>query len=199
MRPYPWYEVNGLTLELEQYAAYAFERVQFERLYQPEPNRLITPRPLLDSVGDDEERYGWMSGDPIMRDMAHMLWCDPGALTKRARINAAYMNGFKCLSMMAQARIHVMTACLSLGSYTDTTVTKKDVKGRARKFWARAWLRHEKIFSPSTGQLNAALKRLPDANDKTFHWEVVLRDLGLSDLAQSREQDQGPGQEPLIA
>ena len=199
MRQYPWYEINGLTLELEPYAAYASARVHFEHCYQPELNYVITLKSLLDSVGGDEERYGWMSGDPIMRDIAHMLWCDPKALTKRARINEAYMDGFKDFSMITQARIHVITACLSLGSYTDATITKKRVKERARKFWARAWLRHEKIFSPSTGQLNAALKRLPDANDKTFHWEVVLRDLGLSDLAQSREQDQGPGQEPLIA
>lgn len=62
MRPYPWYEINGLTRELEPYARYSYDRLNFERYYQPEPlaGGKITIGSLKDSISGDEERYHWM-------------------------------------------------------------------------------------------------------------------------------------------
>jgi hypothetical protein len=189
MRPYPWYEINGLTLELEPYAAYASARVHFERCYQPEPDRVITDQSLADSIRDDEERYGWISGDPIVRDIVHSLWSSPDELAKFDQINREYMDGFRGRAHVDQARIHLMTACLGLGDFEDEAVTKKLLKTEAKELWTRAWLRSEKKFFPSRTELDAASKRIaPNVADK-FHWSDAFRDLGLLDMPSFREQD----------
>ncbi len=192
MRPYPWYEFNDLTRKLEPYALYSSRRVDFDCRYRPEPDGVITVQSLADSISDDGERYGWITGDPIMRDIVHMLRGNPDGFTKLAQINAEYMNGFRDRSTIDQARIHMITACLVLGSHKDTTVTKNLLKVRALELWAMAWLRSEKKFSPGAAELKATLQKLPNENDPRFHWEVVFRDLGLSDLPKLGEQDQEP-------
>ena len=207
MRSYPWYEINGLTREVEPYARYSYHRVNFERYYQPElsPGTEITTESLENSISSDEERYHWMLGEPLMRDFIHMLWCKPAELTRFAKINAEYMAGFRKKTYREQARIHMMTACLIVGeTYEDDAVTKKLLRDNATILWARAWLRDEwfrsrphdkERFSPTAAELETVVKtQLPFKSGK-FPWPEVVIDLGLSDLPQSGKQTHkaGPG------
>jgi hypothetical protein len=197
MRPYPWYEINGLTRELEPYALYAYHRVHFERCYQPEPSPDV--QSLADSITGDEERYGWMSGDVIMREIVHMLRYNPDALIKRAQINKEYMTGFRGQlprgrHYIDQARIHMMNACLVLGeTYEDAAITKRLLKLKTLDLWALSWLRSEGNFSPSAPELKATFKRLPPMMVEKFHWPEVFSDLGLSDLPEFGKQTHKPG------
>jgi IPT/TIG domain-containing protein len=278
MRPYPWYEINGLTRELEPYALYAYRRVHFERCYQSEPDIQLSPlsayagsagftltvagvnfvsgatvlfagnsaattfvsaqsltatilaawitaagvvqvqvrnpnsdlsnlvdftilsgrrrrvSALEDSITGDEERYGWMSGDVIMREIVHELQYDPDALIKRAQINKEYMTGFRGRPYIDQARIHMMNACLVLGeTYEDAAITKRLLKLKTLDLWALSWLRNEGNFSPSAPELKATFKRLPPMMVEKFHWPEVFSDLGLSDLPEFGKQTHKPG------
>jgi hypothetical protein len=208
MRPYPWYEINGLTRELEPYARYSCRRVQFEHCYRPEPNQPLSINGVLDvgalrnSVQGDEDRYGWISGDPITRDIVHMLWCNPVAFTKLSEINAEYMAGFQERHYIDQARIHMMTACLIVGeTCEDDAVSKKLLRDNTLLLWARAWFRAgargAKRFSPPVKELKTTIKLLPPSTSKNhkFHWRELYIDLGLSDLPEFGKQtyERGPG------
>ena len=129
MRGYPWYADNAITRKLGPYAAYAAGRVDFERLYpQSEPilDWAKEDIELLNkSIADDQDRWNWLSGEPLMRDFAHMLIYAPMVLTTLAKINAAYMDGFQQFSDLAQARIHMMSACRLLGHWDDHIIAKK--------------------------------------------------------------------------
>jgi hypothetical protein len=215
-RPYPWYEINGLTRDLEPYAHYSASRVHFERCYQPETDQPLFSNGNLDiealrrSFQGDEERYGWISGDPIMKEIAAMLWGDPAALINRAQVNADYMSGFKNRSatdkprsVIEQARIHMMTACLVLGeTYEDDAVSKKLLRDNTLLLWAGAWFRAEaltaKRFSPTMAELEATMRKLPPCRrDKfqrdKFHWPEVFSSLGLSALPAFGKQTHKPG------
>jgi hypothetical protein len=217
MRSYPWYEINGLTGELEPYAVYVASRLQFERCYQPEPdrpisvNRVLDVEALRDSFEGDEERYSWISGDPIMREIVHMLWCKPAELIRFAKINAEYMAGFRKSSYRVQAQIHMMAACLITGSasipsppsiYEDEAISKKLLRNYTMILWAHTRLHNEwffarprddKLFSPTAAKLKTTLKTLPPSTSKKFHWPEVYTGLGLSDLPQFGKQTYKPG------
>ena len=205
MRPYPWYEINRLTRELEPYAHYSASRVHFERCYQPETDQPLSSNGDLDvealwvSVEGDEERYGWMSGDPIIRDIVHLLGQDPAGFSNLARINAEYMNGFRDRAPVDQARIHLMTACLLLGHFEDAAVTKKLLKLKAMELWSRARLRSEKKFSPSQDELDAAYQEIPPKVAEKFHWADVFRDLGLFDVPQAGQTNYTPDPTRVIS
>jgi hypothetical protein len=211
MRPYPWYEITGLTRELEPYALYSSRRVHFEYCYRPEPDQPLSINGVLDvealrnSVTVDRDRYGWISGEPIMRDLMHMLWCNPAGLTDFATINAEYMAGFRKRpsidrerSEIDQARIHMMTACLLVGeTYEDDAVSKKLLREKTLLLWARAWFRAgargAKRFSPTVKELETTIKSLPPSKSDKFHWRELYIDLGLSDLPQVGKQIYEPG------
>jgi hypothetical protein len=203
MRPYPWYEINGLTLELEPYALYTLRRTHFERCYQPEPSPdgAITVQSLKDSIlGDkdsilgDDERYGWMSGDTIMRGIVHKLRYDPDALEKLAQIDKEYMSGFSARHYIDQARIHMMSARLVLGeTYEDAAVTKRLLRLKTLDLWAFSWLRMKGNFFPDAAELEDTLKILPPVIAGKFHWPEVFSNLGLSDLPEFGEQTHKPG------
>jgi hypothetical protein len=189
LRPYPWYEISPLTRTLAPYAFYSFSREHFDRCYQPEPADIS----LAASINNDDERYSWMSGDPIMREIVHMLPVNPAAFTKLAQINAEYMAGFRKKHYIDQARIHMMTACLMLGSHEDAAVTKKLLQIKTLELWARAWLRSEGKFSPIADEINATIEKLPPIKNKKFHWDVVRKDLGLLNLPEFGKQTYKPG------
>jgi hypothetical protein len=211
MRPYPWYEINGLTRELEPYAFYSSRRVHFEYCYRPEPDQPLSINGALDvkalrnSVTEDQERYGWISDESIMRDLVHMLWCNPAGLTDFATINAEYMAGFRKRpsidgerSEIDQARIHMMTACLLVGeTYEDDAVSKKLLRDNTLELWGRAWFRARvrgaKRFSPTIEELETTIKSLPPSKSDKFHWRELYIDLGLSDLPALGKQTYKPG------
>ena len=189
-----------MTRELEPYARYLYDRLHFECYYQPDPQPVgkITIGSLENSISGDEERYRWISGEPLILDFIHMFWCKPARLTEFAKINAEYMAGFRDKHYIVRGRIYMMTACLIVGeTYEDDAVSKKLLRHNAMGLWARTSLHHEwfraqqcddERFSPTAAELKTALKKLIPSQTDKFHWPEVYTGLGLTDLAQFGKQ-----------
>jgi hypothetical protein len=196
MNPYPWYTPNEITTRLEPFAAYAVVREHFNRLYQPETQlwtgNACDVKLLLQSVKQDEERYGWLSADPLIRELAHLLALDPGAMTRFAKINATYMRGFSDQNTFDQVRIHLLSACLLMGHWDDHIIAKKWLQYKALQLMAGARVRatapgdlHR--YCPTGTQLDAAYCELPPIKilktpGRKWPWERVYRSVGLNTM-----------------
>jgi hypothetical protein len=202
MRDYPWYADNAITRKLGPYAAYVARRVNFEPLY-PESEPILDwakddIKLLNQSIADDEDRWNWLSGEPLMRDLAHMLICDPMALTTLAKINAAYMDGFQHFSDLNQARIHMMSACLLLGHWDDHRIAKKWLREKTLELWTRAWIRRRtgesgiRRYHPTEEELDAAYQLIPPRRTPQallkWPWERVYSSIGLAEVRRADRQ-----------
>jgi hypothetical protein len=202
--PYPWYTPNQITARLEPFALYAAAREQFNRLYQPE-SQLWTGdsgdlTSLLQDLERNEESYGWLCSDPIIRNIAHMLIGDPVGLTRLALINSEYMNGFRHKKDPTQARIHTMTACLLMGHWDDHLITKKWLRWKTLALWAGAKIRatasmdSPSRYRPTRSELNVAYCELPPILKyrvgKKWPWERIFKSLGLDSMRQANQKKQ---------
>jgi hypothetical protein len=199
MNPYPWYGDNKVTKRLGPYAVYAARRQDLERLYQPEPDVALIENGCLDvkalekSFQGDEERHGWLSWDPIIREIVHMLTHDPAGFDRLAtKINAEYMVGFQHKTVIDQARIHLMTACHLMGHWDDDIIAKKWLRNKGLELWARAWHRGYtekngiRRYFPTQDELNTFYLQLPPIRegnkDKDWPWERVYSSIGLAEM-----------------
>jgi hypothetical protein len=196
-RVYPQHKVTWE--EYQHLCPHKASRKEFSKIsIQPEPvYDWLTEdiHELEKSVTDDQGRWEWLSGDPIMRDIAHMLMHDPKQFSNLAKINDAYMNGFTGWTDIDQARVHAMTACLLLGHWDDHIIAKKFLRRKTLALWTHAWIRAEAIgteirkYSPSRDDMNEVYCKLPPVStpkvQQKWPWERVFRSLGLAGMRRA--------------
>jgi len=199
MRGYPWYADNDITRKLGPYAAYAAGRVDFERLYPQSEPVLDWAKDdiklLNQSILDDQDRWSWLSGEPLVRDFVHMLISHPVALTALTKVNSAYMDGFRDFSEFKQARIHMMTACRLLGHWDDHIIAKKWLQKKTLELWTRAWIRHTtrdsdiRRYHPTEKELDHAYQLIPPMRtpkaQRKWPWERVYSSIGLAEVRRA--------------
>jgi hypothetical protein len=131
----------------------------------------------------ENERFDWISRDPLMRDIVHMIatgnW--RGLRTITDVVGNYETNYEKQSAGQTTATVWTIAACDSLyeeGLYRNQ-VTKAEIQARAERFWARAMC-HRKRVPATRENIEKEKSKL-----STIRWQRVWELLALEDITNA--------------
>jgi hypothetical protein len=131
----------------------------------------------------ENERFDWISRDPLMRDIARMIatgdWKGLRAITD---VVGSYETNYeKELAGQAIATVWTMIACNRLweDGLNRNQVTKAEIRTQAERLWARAMC-HRKRLSSTPQNIEKEKSNLP-----TIRWQRVWEGLRLEDIGEA--------------
>jgi hypothetical protein len=131
----------------------------------------------------ENERFDWISRDPLMRDIARMIATgDWKGLRAIIDVVGSYETNYeKELVGQAIATVWTMIACNRLweDGLNRNQVTKAEIRTQAERLWARAMC-HRKRLSSTPQNIEKAKSNLP-----TIRWQRVWEGLRLEDIGET--------------
>jgi hypothetical protein len=131
----------------------------------------------------ENERFDWISRDPLMRDIVHMIatgnW--KGLRTITDVVGNYETNYEKQSAGQTTATVWTIAACDLLyeeGLYRNQ-VTKAEIQARAERLWARAMC-HRKRVPPTRENIEKEKSKL-----STIRWQRVWELLALEDITNA--------------
>jgi hypothetical protein len=181
---HPFYTLDPSTQHLEPLARTALRVEQVKNSYdcsnyseKASGTGELSRDEILEIVRSENERFEWISGDYLMRDIAEMIatgnW---KGLQTIAKTVGNYELSYKTLPNQSAATVWTMVACDQLwerGCNRDR-VTKAAIRAEAERLWARA-ICHRKKLVPTPENIES--QKLPGVK-----WQRVWEALGLEDI-----------------
>jgi hypothetical protein len=134
---------------------------------------------ILEIERSENERFEWISGDYLMRDIAEMIatgnW---QGLQTIAKTVGNYELSYKTLPSQHEAIVWTMVACDELyeKGRNRSQVTKAQITAEAERLWARAMCHRRKLL-PTPENVEKKRRNLPKVK-----WQRVRAELGLEDI-----------------